>query len=136
MKRLIPAIFSISFLYLASCSEQSNIVMPDIPQVNSSAKKDKDITTRARLDAPPFISQGNEFSAIALMDDGKIIKYQTFKASKAPTTIVYQSKWVVLESHPTTANEANTILKLTSQNGYSKEYKILKDIYDDAGLTR
>lgn len=136
MKRLIPVLLSMSFLYLTSCSEQSNIVMPDVPQVNSSTKKDKDITIQAKLDAPPFISQGNEFSAIALMDDGKIIKYQTFKTGKAPTTIVYQSKWVVLESHPTTANEANTILKLTSQNGYAKEYKILKDIYDNAGLTR
>jgi hypothetical protein len=134
MKRLIPVFLSVSFLYLNSCSQQNNIVMPDIPQVDASAKKE--VTTKAKLDTPPFISQSSDFSAVALMDDGKIIKYQTFKSGKAPTTTVYQSKWVVIESHPTTANEANTILKLTSQNGYSKEYKALKDAYDNAGLTR
>lgn len=135
MKRLIPLLLSVSFLYLNACSQQSNIIMPDIPQdANTSAKKQ--VTIMAKLDTPAFVAQGSELSAVALMDDGKIIKYQTFKSGKAPTTIVYKSKWVVLESHNTTANEANTILKLVSQNGYAKEYRDLKEVYENAGLAR
>lgn len=133
MKKIIPVLLSVSFLYLNACSQQNNLVLPEIEQINSSAKKD--ITILAKLDTPPFISQGSELSAIAMMDDGKIIKYQTVKG-KSPTTIVYQSKWNVLESHATNASEANTILKLVSQNGFAKEYKALKEQYDNAGLTR
>ena len=134
MKKLIIAILSTSFLTLNACSQNSNLIIPQINQVQSSAKKD--VTTRAKLDSPPFITQGAEFSAIALMDDGKIIKYQTFKSGKAPTTIVYQSKWNILESHQTTVNEANTILKLLSQNGHAKEFKTLQERYEESGLTR
>lgn len=135
MKKLIPVFLSLSFLYLNSCSQQSNIIMPDIPQdINSSAKKD--ITINAKLDTPAFINQGSEISAVALMDDGKIIKYQTFKNGKSPTTVVYRSKWVILESHNTTANEANTILKLLKQNGFAREYAEFKKSYEDVGLAR
>ena len=134
MKRLISTLLGISFLALNACSQNTNYVFPEVEQAQSAAKDE--ITIKARLDNPPFITQGNEFSAVAVMDDGKIIKYQTFKAGKAPTTIVYQNKWTVLESHQTTASEANTILKLLSQNGNAKEFKAIQEKYEAAGLLR
>ncbi len=134
MKKLIIGLFSLGFLSLNACSQNSNVIIPEINKVDASAKKD--VTTLATLDNPPFINQGVEFSAIATMSDGKIIKYQTFKAGKVPTTIVYQSKWIVIESHQTTGTEANTILKLLSQNGYAKEYKTLQERYESSGLVR
>lgn len=134
MKRLISTLLGISFLALNACSQNTNYVFPEVEQAQSSAKKE--ITTKARLDTPPFIAQGNEFSVVAIMDDGKIIKYQTFKAGKPPATIVYQSKWNILESHQTTASEANTILKLLSQNGSVKEFKSMQEKYEEAGLLR
>lgn len=136
MKKIASIILSVSALsYITACSNsQQTLIVPDVQQPATDTQAAS--ITRARLDNPPFISQGAEFSAIAMMDDGKIIKYQTFKPAKTPTTIVYQSKWNVLESHPTTTTEATTILKLLSQNGYSKEYATMSERYDAADLTR
>lgn len=121
--------------YISACNKaETTLVLPDPVQINSNNTSAP--STRAKLDSTPFITQGTELSAIAVMDDGKIIKYQTFSTAKAPTTIIYQSKWSVLESHATTSNEATTILKLVSQNGFSKEYSTLSQRYDSAGLTR
>lgn len=135
MKKLFAIVFTtlISSNISACNNSQNTMILPEIVQTQSN---NQDITTRAKLDNPPIIAQGAELSVVALMDDGKIIKYQTVKSGKAPTTIVYQSKWTVLDTHPTTSSEANTILKLLSQNGYAKEYATMSQRYDEAGLTR
>src|SRR5687767_1223046 len=95
------------------CSNKVNNInfVPDYTQLNSTPKKQGPITIQVKLDTPPFVSaQANELSGIALMDDGKIIKYQTLKTGTTftATTIVYESKWVKIESHPTTGSEAQT----------------------------
>ena len=123
-----------------SCATNTTLNNPllndDLSQSLSTPKKETPIT-RVIMDNPPFINQGSELSGLAVMADGKIVKYQTIKnagSTATATTIVYQSKWVKIESHPTTSNEAETILKLVGQGGFSKEYKTLKDRYTEAGL--
>ncbi len=124
------------FLTAFGCSSNVNNFIPDVNQINT-LKKESPITILIKLDNPPFVtSSTGELSGFSVMDDGKIVKYQTIKTAKVVTakTTIYASKWVVLESHATTENEAQTILKLAGQGGFSKEYKILKDRYTEAGL--
>lgn len=121
------------------CSSKLNntFLDPVFVQVDSLPLKPEPITVQVTLDIPSFISQqATELSGIALMDDGKIIKYQTLKNgdSYTATTTVYVSKWVKLESHPTISTEAQTILKLASQGGFVKEYKTLRERYEAIGL--
>jgi hypothetical protein len=123
----------------SGCSNKLNNTFfdPGLTQVNSAPKDPDPITVLVTLDMPPFISQqAAELSGIALMDDGKIIKYQTLKTANSftATTTVYISKWVKLESHPTTTPEAQTILKLASQGGFAKEFKTLKERYEAIGI--
>jgi hypothetical protein len=122
-----------------SCSKRvnNNSFVPDNSQVLSATAAEEPITIQVALDTPPFITaQTGELSGVALLDDGKIIKYQTLKigATYAATTIVYEKKWVILESHKTTSTEAQTILKLASQGGYAKEFKAMRDRYAEIGL--
>lgn len=144
MNKALKTILSVSLfaIFTFGCSSGNSPVMllPDSPSQINSVPKEDTITIKVKLDTPAFISESTgELSGVALMDDGKIFKYQTIKvgtSSVKVTTIVYESKWVKLESHPTTASEAETILKLVRQGGFSKEYKTLSDRYSEAGLVR
>lgn len=120
--------------YILSCSQKTDINFTSLNPENIQISSNQELS-RSRLDNPPFIANGSELAMVSLSDDGKIIKYSTFPNAK-PVTIIYQSKWSIIESHLTTVNEANTSLKLISQNGYAKEYGIFQQRYDDAGLTR
>ncbi len=134
---LVPFLVSI---FSFSCSNLNNQVLNDpIILDNSSnvSSKEAPFVTKIKLDPVPFISQqANELSAIALNDDGRIYKYQTLKSGAGfqATTFLYQNKWSLIESHPTTALEAQTILRLASQGGFAKEFKTLKDRYEQIGL--
>lgn len=123
---------------IVSCSSNNNqTVLLPLEETNIQ-NTTKDITTRVKLDTPPFVTQQKqELSSVAMMDDGKIYKYQTIKTDQGKvtaTTFVYMKKWDVLESHPTTVVEAETILKLVRQGGHVKEYQALNERYEAIGL--
>jgi hypothetical protein len=134
MKKALILILS-SFI-LTSCSTSNiNNQFDNFLQVNNNTKKDN-ITQKIVLDNPAFQSSGTELSVFAILDDKKIVKYQTKKsgASVMAITTVYKSKWVELEVRNTTAMDADTVLKLVRQGGYSKEYSILYERYSILGL--
>lgn len=137
MKKSLLFVCSLSLLALSSCAEKQTTLVNEVLPTNDVTASSKNIPLRIKLDSVPFLTGASaELSGVALNDDGRIYKYQTtqngstFKA----TTFLYQSKWNLLESHNTTALEAQTILKLASQGGFAKEYKTLHDRYDALGL--
>ena len=142
MKKSIQSInlvlASTLLLSIVACSSSNNsaILIP-LEEINVQ-NTTKDITTRVKLDTPPFVTQQKqELSSVAMMDDGKIYKYQTIKTDQGKVTantFVYMKKWDVLESHPTTVVEAETILKLVRQGGHVKEYQALNERYETIGL--
>jgi hypothetical protein len=140
MSKKLPLLFTVAAIagITNGCSRLDNSSFsPDFPQIYSAPQNEDPITIQVKLDAPPFLSeQPSELSGIALMDDGKIVKYQTLKAGSSftATTTIYESKWVKLESHSTTGAEAQTILKLASQGGFAKEFRTLRDRYSIIGL--
>lgn len=133
---LVLASTLLSSIVACSSSNNSAMLIP-LEEINVQ-NTTKDITTRVKLDTPPFITQQKqELSSVAMMDDGKIYKYQTIKTDQGKvtaTTFVYMKKWEVLESHPTTVVEAETILKLVRQGGHVKEYQALNERYETIGL--
>jgi hypothetical protein len=134
--KILPVAILLSAFTFGCSSNVNNVIVSELSQINT-VKKEAPITVLVKLDVPPFISTpAGELSGIAVMDDGKIVKYQTVKTARGvtATTTTYASKWVKIESHPTTENEAQTILKLAGQGGFSKEYKTLKDRYTEAGI--
>src|SRR5689334_3565443 len=140
MSKKLPLVVTVAAMagFSHGCSKLDNTYFsPEISQIYSAPQQEEPITIQVKLDMPPFISeQPQELSGIALLDDGKIIKYQTLKngSSFMATTTVYESKWVKIESHATTSAEAQTILKLASQGGFAKEFRTLRDRYSAIGL--
>lgn len=133
MKKTLILLLS-SFI-LTSCNASNINQFDDLLQVNNNTKKD-DVTPKIVLDNPAFQNSGAELSVFAILDDKKIVRYQTRKsgASVMAVTTVYKSKWVELEVRNTTAMDADTVLKLVRQGGYSKEYSALYERYSILGL--
>jgi hypothetical protein len=130
--------FVLTSFILNSCNSLNINQFEDILQVNNSnnnIKKDN-INQKIVLDNPAFYNSGTELSVFAVLDDKKIIKYQTKKSGSSvmAITTIYKSKWVELEVRNTTAMDADTVLKLVRQGGYAKEYAILYERYSILGL--
>lgn len=138
MKKILIFLCSLSLLALSACAEKQTTLTNEVIQPsNDVTASSKTTPLRIKLDAVPFLTgASSELSGVALNDDGRIYKYQTTQSGSTikATTFLYQSKWNLLESHNTTALEAQTILKLASQGGFAKEYKTLHDRYDTLGL--
>ncbi|MFN8674653.1 MAG: hypothetical protein U0457_21545 [Candidatus Sericytochromatia bacterium] len=145
MKKLYSLLLvSLFTTVLGACNTQQNN-LPDL-KIDQSVINSKtpdiitnqdDIHILIKLDSTPFLSQATgELSAVALNDDGRIYKYQTIKNGNTvqATTFLYKTKWNLLESHPTTALEAQTILRLVSQGGFAKEYKEIQARYEQLDL--
>lgn len=137
MKKSLISICSLSLLAISACAEKQTTLTNEFTQTNDVVASSKTIPSRIKLDSVPFLTGASaELSGVALNDDGRLYKYQTIQngATFKATTFLYQNKWNLVESHTTTALEAQTILKLASQGGFAKEYKTLHDRYEQLGL--